>query len=128
MKEDYDQARTTIIATATAVVILAALLGWLLTRNITRPIQQIVEIANKVASGNLTVDVRSNRGDEFGHLLAAFGTMVTNLRAVIGEIGTGANSIASSSEELSAASNQTSAAVTSQRDKTDQVATAMNAL
>jgi methyl-accepting chemotaxis protein len=89
-------------------------------------VNEAVEIANKVASGDLTVDVRSDRGDEFGQLLAAFGTMVTNLRELIREIDTGATSIASSSEELSTVTNQTSEGVADQQSQTDQVATAMN--
>jgi methyl-accepting chemotaxis protein len=70
--------------------------------------------------------VNSDRGDEFGSLLAAFGTMVTRLRELIQQIDTGASNIASSSEELSAVTDQTRQGVAEQRDQTDQVATAMN--
>ncbi len=115
------------ISIVTAVALVAALvLGWVLTRSITRPINEAVGIANKVASGDLTVNVQSQRGDEFGQLLAAFGTMITNLRELIREIETGASSIASSSEELSTVTNQTSKGVADQQSQTDQVATAMN--
>ncbi|WP_336367626.1 methyl-accepting chemotaxis protein [Marinobacter sp. C2H3] len=126
MDNQYRTAVTTLIVIAGIVVVLAALMGWLLTRGITRPVNQAVQIANKVASGDLTVDVRSDRGDEFGQLLAAFGTMVTNLRGLIREIDTGANSIASAAEELSTVSTQTSQGVAEQQSQTDQVATAMN--
>lgn len=85
-----------------------------------------MEIANKVASGDLTVKVNSDRGDEFGQLQAAFATMVTSLRDLIQQIDVGANNIASSSEELSTVTEQTSQGVSQQRDQTDQVATAMN--
>ncbi len=126
MASDYGAAMNTIVIAAIAVVLLATLLGWLLTRSIVRPINEAVEIAGKVASGDLSVTVHSDRGDEFGKLLAAFDTMVTNLRGLVKEIGAGATSLAASSEELSAVTTQTSAAVNSQRDKTDQVAAAMN--
>jgi len=115
------------ITIVTALALMAALvLGWVLTRSITRPINEAVGIANKVASGDLTVNVQSQRGDEFGQLLAALGTMITNLRELIREIETGASSIASSSEELSTVTNQTSKGVADQQSQTDQVATAMN--
>jgi len=115
------------IAIVTLIALLTAItLAWVLTRSITGPINEAVGIANKVASGDLTVNVQSQRGDEFGQLLAAFGTMITNLRELIREIETGASSIASSSEELSTVTNQTSKGVADQQSQTDQVATAMN--
>jgi methyl-accepting chemotaxis protein len=126
MQEQYQSAVTTLITVTVIAVLVAIIIAWALTRAITRPVNEAVEIANKVASGDLTVDVRSDRGDEFGQLLAAFGTMVTNLRELIREIDTGATSIASSSEELSTVTNQTSEGVADQQSQTDQVATAMN--
>jgi methyl-accepting chemotaxis protein len=126
MAQRYDTTVTEIIIVTVVAILIAITVAWLLTRAITVPINESVGIANKVASGDLTVDVRSQRGDEFGQLLAAFGTMVTNLRELIREIDTGASSIASSSEELSTVTNQTSRGVAEQQSQTDQVATAMN--
>ena len=126
MEQQYSDAVMTLSVITAIAVLLAMAIAWSLTRAITGPVNESVEIANKVASGDLTVDVRSDRGDEFGQLLSAFGTMVTNLRELIREIDTGASSIASSSEELSTVTNQTSKGVAEQQSQTDQVATAMN--
>ncbi len=126
MEEQYQTAVTTLIVITAIAVLLAIFIAWSMTRAILKPVTESVEIANKVASGDLTVEVRSNRGDEFGQLLSAFGTMVTSLRELIREIDTGASSIASSSEELSTVTNQTSQGVAEQQTQTDQVATAMN--
>ena len=126
LQEIYDLAVAEIIIVTVIALLVAIVLAWILTRSITRPINEAVEIANKVASGDLTVNVQSQRGDEFGQLLAAFATMITNLRELIREIDTGASSIASSSEELSTVTNQTSQGVAEQQSQTDQVATAMN--
>ncbi|MBL1272351.1 MAG: methyl-accepting chemotaxis protein [Oceanospirillales bacterium] len=126
LQEIYDLAVVEVIIVTVIALLIAIVLAWALTRSITRPINEAVSIANKVASGDLTVNVQSERGDEFGQLLAAFGTMITNLRELIREIETGASSIASSSEELSTVTNQTSQGVAEQQAQTDQVATAMN--
>jgi methyl-accepting chemotaxis protein len=83
-------------------------------------------IASKVASGDLTVQIKNDRGDEFGQLQAAFSATVTNLREPVREINTGAFSIASSSEELSIVTHQASKGLAEQQSQTDQVATAMN--
>ncbi|MGV8916876.1 MAG: methyl-accepting chemotaxis protein [Pseudomonas sp.] len=52
--------------------------------------------------------------------------MTVSLRELIGGIGDGVRQIASAAEQLSAVTAQTSVGVTSQREETDQVATAMN--
>jgi len=126
LQDIYDLALAEVIIVTVIAFLIAIVLALALTRSITRPINEAVSIANKVASGDLTVNVQSERGDEFGQLLAAFGTMITNLRELIREIETGASSIASSSEELSTVTNQTSQGVAEQQAQTDQVATAMN--
>lgn len=126
MKEQYDSAITMLAVITVIAVLVAVVVAWSLSSMIVRQITESVEVANQVASGNLTVDVRSDRGDEFGQLLAAFGTMVTNLRKLVREIDTGASSIASSSEELSTVTSQASRGVAEQQNQTDQVATAMN--
>ncbi|WP_341581536.1 methyl-accepting chemotaxis protein [Marinobacter metalliresistant] len=126
MQERYDLTVAEIIIVTVIALLSTLILAWILTKSITAPINEVVKIANKVASGDLTVDVRSQRGDEFGQLLAAFGAMITNLRELIREIDTGASSIASSSEQLATVMNQTSKGVAEQQSQTDQVATAMN--
>lgn len=126
MDEDFSRAVTQLIAIALVGLVASILVAWLMINTITKPIRQTVEVAKKVASGDLTVTVNSDRGDEFGVLLAAFGTMVTRLRGLIQQIDAGASNIASSSEELSAVTDQTRQGVADQRDQTDQVATAMN--
>ncbi|TGN39324.1 methyl-accepting chemotaxis protein [Marinobacter confluentis] len=126
MEQQYGNAITTLLAITAVAILLAIAIAWLLTRSITGPVNETVEIANKVASGDLTVRVKTDRGDEFGQLQSAFATMVTNLGELVREINTGASSIASSSEELSTVTNQTSQGVAEQQSQTDQVATAMN--
>ena len=126
MTRDERSATVLILASASVVIVLGILLSWLLTRSIVRPVREAVTLASTVASGDLRASIRSDRGDEFGQLLTALGTMVTSLRELVQEINTSANEIASSAEELSTVTDQTSAGINRQRDQTDQVATAMN--
>ena len=123
---ERERAMTLIPASTLVVILVGAALSWLLTRAITRPIHEAVTIATQVADGDLRTEVRNDRGDELGQLLAALGTMVANLRTLVQQINGGATNIASSAEQLSAVTGQTSRGVAEQRDQTDQVATAMN--
>ncbi len=126
MEEQYDSAITLLISITVIALLAAAIIAWSMIRAITTPIRQTVEVANRVASGDLTVNISSDRGDEFGALQAAFGAMVTNLRELIQQIDSGASNIASASVELSTVTSQTRQGVAEQQDQTDQVATAMN--
>ena len=124
--ERYELTVIEILSVAVGAVVLAIAVGWILTRSITGPVKESLAIASRVASGDLTAHSGSPRQDEFGQLLAAFATMVTNLRELVREIDTGASSIASASEELSAVTQQTNKGVAEQQLQTDQIATAMN--
>lgn len=126
MGEQYEIAVLELISMAVVAIVLAMGIAWTFTRAIIRPVDESVSIANKVASGDLTVEVNSDRRDEFGQLLAAFGIMVTRLRELIREIDGSAGGIASSAGALSTVTRQTSEGVAEQQAQTDQVATAMN--
>lgn len=126
MDEQYQNMVATFLTLGGIIMALAAGIAWWLVRSVTGPIRETVEVANRVASNDLTVKLDSTRGDEFGQLLAAFATMVSNLRELIRKIDEGASNIASSSEELATVTQQTSEGVQQQSDGTDQVATAMN--
>lgn len=126
MAEDYDTLFTTFMSVGALTVLLSVAIAWWLVRAVTHPIQQAVAVANRVAASDLTVQVHTDRGDEFGQLLAAFATMVSNLRELIRQIDGDAAKISLSSDELARVTQQTSQGVQQQSDGTDQVATAMN--
>ncbi|VVP89356.1 Methyl-accepting chemotaxis protein McpQ [Pseudomonas fluorescens] len=112
---------------ATALAIAFGLLAaWAITRQIIIPLNQTLVVAQRVASGDLTHNLTSQRRDELGQLQRAMQSMTQGLRELIGGISDGVTQIASAAEELSAVTEQTSAGVNSQKVETDQVATAMN--
>jgi methyl-accepting chemotaxis protein len=84
-------------------IALTAGIGILLTRSITNPLKTVVEVAERVASGDLTVVVPvTGNQNELGVLLRTFQRMVENLRAQTLAIQEGVNVLASSSVEIMA--------------------------
>lgn len=66
--------------------LLFSWLGWLMAGRIARPITQISQAADKVASGELTYEVPRQQGDgEVAHLSAAIHGMVASLTGEIAE-------------------------------------------
>ncbi|MGQ3851296.1 methyl-accepting chemotaxis protein [Pseudomonas capsici] len=113
------------IATALALV-FGILAAWVITRQITVPLQQTLTVVERVASGDLSRNLTIDRSDELGRLQGSIQRMTVSLRELIGGIRDGVTQIASAAEELSAVTEQTSAGVNSQKVETDQVATAMH--
>ncbi len=56
--------------------------GILLSRNITRPLRQVVEAASKIAVGDIAVEIAVTTKDEIGVLAAAFRRMVEYINNV----------------------------------------------
>lgn len=75
--------QTTTIAAILAALILSAAITFALARRIVRPIQAASTVAQKIASGDLAVDVPPAGKDETGSLLAAMQVMQLNLRRMM---------------------------------------------
>lgn len=100
--EIYESSRTTMIALIIGSVIIGVVLGWVISRSVTRPLGVAVDVANRLAAGDLTVSIDATSKDETGQLLQAMKNMVIKLEAVVSEVNGGANGLASASEEVSA--------------------------
>ena len=98
------------ITIALIVIAIVGVLSWLIMLEITRPLNQAIEVANTLADGDLTVKIDVTSKDEFGHLLSSLQNMVTKLSQVISEVNSSAANIASASEEVSATAQNMSQA------------------
>jgi len=112
------------------ITVLAVLFGLLAATTITRmilvPLRYTVQLAQRVASGDLTQSQTVTRRDELGQLQQAMADMTQSLRTLIGRIGGGVSQIATAAEQLSSVTAQTSAGVQKQRVETEQVVTAIH--
>ena len=73
--------RNVIITIGLIFLILASLLFFFFARSLTRPLIYIVGAAQKIAAGDLAVEVSSeNRHDEIGILARAFAAMIQSLK------------------------------------------------
>ncbi len=110
---------------AMLAIIAGVAVSVLISRQIALPLQEAVGITQRIANGDLTVDVNNDRKDEIGDLFAAMQAMVLSLREILAGLSDSINQIATASEELSAVTTQTSVGVNAQRGDIEQVATAM---
>lgn len=61
-------------------VLLAIILGIVISRTITTPIKKLVDFANRLAIGDPEIEIHNERKDEVGILMEAFKKMVTNIK------------------------------------------------
>ncbi|TRO32666.1 methyl-accepting chemotaxis protein [Pseudomonas sp. ALS1131] len=124
--EETATARNLQIITTLLALLFGVLAAWIITRQITHPLQDTLGAVRRIAEGDLTATVQVDRRDEMGQLQQGIQHMATTLRELIGGIRDSVTQIASAAEELSAVTEQTSAGANSQKSETDQVATAMH--
>ncbi|MCW2634786.1 MAG: methyl-accepting chemotaxis sensory transducer [Blastococcus sp.] len=90
------------VIVAIAGVLVLALLGWVITRSVVRPLRRVVAVVTDMADGDLrnTTGIRSK--DEVGQVAAALDASMANMRTVLGAIGDSSTTLASATEQLSA--------------------------
>jgi methyl-accepting chemotaxis protein len=119
-------ALTWMISGIVLAFIIAVIIGVLITRLITRPIAQAVENAQRIAKGDLTQAITTDRTDEAGQLLMALSDMQGGLKSTLMEIANASDQLASAAEELSAVTDESTRGLTRQNDEIQQAATAVN--
>ncbi len=109
-------------------VIMAVLTGIMIIRSITIPLNHAIEVARRVANGDLRADVAVTQHDEVGALLNALKDMNGNLAHIVGEVRAGTESIASASGEIAAGNLDLSNRTESQASSLEKTAAAMEEL
>lgn len=89
------------------LVVAGALLAWLLSRHIALPLARLTGWAEQIGRGEIPREViASSRQDEVGRLAQAFAGMSEYLRELVRDMNEGISVLASSSEEILAATSQ----------------------
>ena len=121
----YIDSRNLMFGLGGAAILIAIVAALYLTRGIVRPLNDAVEVANKLAAGDLTVDVQVKSTDETGQLLTAMKAMVDKLKQVVGEVMSASDNVASGSQELSSTAQQMSQGATEQAASAEEISSSM---
>jgi methyl-accepting chemotaxis protein len=105
-----------ILLTIAVVIVIA--------RQITQPIAVAVSAAERVASGDLTTELRSNSDDETGLLLSSIQTMTTNLNSLVSQVKHSSIQLVSTATAISSNVKQQQSTVNDFGSSTAQIAAA----
>jgi methyl-accepting chemotaxis protein len=94
----------TMLAIVFIAMVLAIVLGIIIARNISTPIKKMVSAAEKIATGDLNVNIEVKTKEEIGTLQRAFKKMVNNTNDVISNINEAANQVTSEANQVSESS------------------------
>ncbi|MEA5673321.1 methyl-accepting chemotaxis protein [Pseudomonas sp. MH2] len=122
----YEEAFALIVLSLVVIILALVAIAVLLTRSIVVPLAEAVSVAERVATGDLTQEIRVVGRDEPALLLRALSRMQESLRDTIRKIAASSDQLASASEELHTVTEDTSRGLHQQSAEIDQAATAVN--
>ena len=118
------QAQKLILALILLAMVFSVGVSLFVVRSISGALSEGVDVANRLATGDLTASVTIRSTDEIGTLMTAMDNMVKSLRLLIGKIKYAADNMASGSEQLSASAEEISRGMNEQTSRSTQIATA----
>ena len=107
---------------------LGGWLAWMTTRSITSPLQQAVQVARRVAAGDLTSRIDDRGKDEIGQLFAALRQMNDSLLQTVSQVGIGTDAIATASAQIAAGNLDLSSRTEEQASSLEETAASMEEL
>lgn len=124
--QSYSQSRNVTIAAIVLALVATLALAALFTRSLVAPIARALAVAEQIAGNDLSKPIDVDAQDEPGRLLGALSVMQQNLRRTLAELGDSSNQLASTSEEMTAVTEDSLRGVQRQNDEINQAATAIN--
>ena len=92
------------------------------------PLQKASALAEHIADGDLTGEVGAHADDELGALLESLERMQTKLATLVGQVRSGAESVANASSEIASGNHDLSARTEQQAASLEQTASSMEEL
>ena len=120
----YNSARITLVISTVISILVGIVLALIIGRMITTSMARAVSVANRLADGDLTVNIEADSLDETGQLLSAMQHMVQSLRDMISRTVDISTGIASASNQLHSTSAQIATGAEEVASQTNTVATA----
>ena len=127
-RDMYGNARLLLLGLLAAMVALSAACGWLIARSITVPLARAVDVADRIAQGDLTTEIEVSGRDETGRLLATMHEMEKSLRQVVGNVRLGVDTVSTASEQIAAGNQDLSSRTEQQASSLQQTAASMEEL
>jgi methyl-accepting chemotaxis protein-2 (aspartate sensor receptor) len=108
--------------------LLAGGLYWMLRRAVSAPLAEVVNVAQRVAAGDLTHRLPTARRDEIGQLMRAINGVGDGLTGIVDKVRASASTIASSTGQIAAGNADLSARTEAQAGNLERTASSIEEL
>jgi len=119
---------TTVTMVLLAGLVLGVYAGMVLLKSISGPLAEAMDVAHRVADGDLKGQATTHASNEFGELLRALDKMRDNLAAIVSEVRSGSDTISSASGQIAAGNMDLSDRCGQQAGSLQETASAMEQL
>ncbi|AIY40253.1 Methyl-accepting chemotaxis protein I (serine chemoreceptor protein) [Collimonas arenae] len=124
----YNKAKNWTIGLMIAIVLLGIGLASWIARVVAQPLGFAVEVARRVADGDLTASIEVRSRDETGMLMQALKDMNQSLQKIVGEVRSGTDTIATASSQIAAGNQNLSQRTEEQASSLEETAASMEQL
>lgn len=124
----YENVRLLLVVLVGLGVIVGFVLGMIVTKGITRPLEIAIGVAGRIATGDLTGTVEVTSKDETGRLMQALRDMKDNLSSIVGHVRVGSEGIAVASSQISRGNTDLSQRTEEQASSLEETAASMEEL
>ncbi|KQW99927.1 chemotaxis protein [Massilia sp. Root418] len=128
VEQVYRSSQILMLVLGIAGIAIGAGVAWFITRSITGPLNKAVDLAETVASGDLSSHIDAGSGDETGRLLNALRAMNDSLLNVVSQVRTGTDAISTASSEIAAGNMDLSSRTEHQASSLEETASSMEEL
>jgi len=131
VQDNYQSAKSTILALSLAAFICGMICAWLLSRSITRELggepSYAADIARHIAAGDLATEIKIESSDH-SSLLNAMKHMRDSLADIVSQVRAGTETIASASNQIAAGNMDLSARTEAEASALEETAASMEEL
>ncbi|GLC93143.1 methyl-accepting chemotaxis protein [Cupriavidus sp. TA19] len=124
----FDNTRTLSVALIVLGLVVAVLCTVTLNRAIVTPVQEALAVFERIARGDLTSRITSISKNEIGRMMQALAAMQASLSGIVAEVRTGADSMASATQQISTGNQDLSQRTEEQASSLEQTAASMEEL
>jgi methyl-accepting chemotaxis protein len=108
-----------------AIVITAIVIGLLVVKRINLSFSKIIFASSKIAEGDLNVEIDIDSKDELGQIATSLKLMIDTLREIVKSIISGADNLATVSQEMSDSTQKVSKGASDQASSAEEISASM---
>ncbi|TQF71435.1 methyl-accepting chemotaxis protein [Pseudoalteromonas luteoviolacea] len=112
-----EESQTVTTSLTVVMVILSILIAYYVINSIRGPLYTIIDLINRAAKGDLTVQFSDFKKDEFGQLADNMQKLITSLASILREVSNNSQVLASTAEQTNIISEQSCSSAAQQSDQ-----------